>query len=112
MYIAELKKMVSNLPDKPFLVDIETVRSCKTYREACVKAWELKWVKNMKISTLAELGEFYPQHVSCWLNKNGGVGQKELPGKYIAQFEVLVGNHLVTQWLALQAGYVLAKEFI
>lgn len=111
MDIQTYKSVLKGIPDKPFLVDIETVKNCKTYREACRAAWGLRYVRNMTFLTMCEIGGLTRQHVSDWFMNDDSKTRKSMPAHAIPIFEEIVGNHLITQWIAFQAGYVLSKEW-
>lgn len=94
----------------PSVVPTHVVLQCKTYREAVRMAWALRRVHFMTFRQLAIEGGFYPQHVGDWLNADDKPKRRDLPGDCIPPFETVVGNTLVSQWLAGRAVLTVLEE--
>lgn len=86
----------------PRAVDLETVQAVLSYREAVRSAWALRHVPNLMSRSLAELIGAYPSHVSDYLASDDAPSRRDLPARLIPEFEWVVGNTLVSQWLAAQ----------
>lgn len=86
------------------------VRQCKTYREVCRMAWQMRRVRNMTYLMLAAYGGFYRPHVGDWFNKDDKKTRRDLPADCISTFEAIVGNTLVSQWIAWQSKLTVVEE--
>lgn len=96
--------------DGPSIAPAHAVRSCKSYREACRTAWSLRRVRNMTQRRLAEEAGLRPQLVTDYLNADDKPSRKSLPAERIASFERVVGNSLLSQWVAAQARLTVLEE--
>ena len=96
--------------DGPSIAPAHVVRSCKSYREACRLAWSLRRVRNMTQRRLAEDADLRPQLVTDYLNPDARADRKSLPAERIARFESVVGNSIVSQWVAAQAQLTVLEE--
>lgn len=96
--------------DAPSVAPTPYVQQCMTYREAVRMCWALRRVKRMTFRQLAAEGGFYPQHVGDWLNPDDAPKRRDLPGDNVAAFESVVGNTLVSQWLAAQSQLTVLEE--
>jgi hypothetical protein len=96
--------------DKPAVVPLQYVVRCRTYREAVRTAWELRRRKAMKHCKLAEEARLIAQHVSDYLNPDDKPKRRDLPAPRIADFEAVVGNTLVSQWLAARSSLTVLEE--
>jgi hypothetical protein len=94
----------------PSIAPSPLVTRCKTYREAVRMCWSLRRVHYMTLRQLAADGGFYPQHVGDWLNPDDKPKRRDLPGDCISRFEVVVGNTLVSQWLAFRSALTVLEE--
>lgn len=94
--------------DAPSAVAASDVAKVCTYRQAVCIAWANRRVKGMTNTTLCELTGMRPSHVSDYLNwqefDKKGRDLRDMPSKYIKAFESAVGNTLVSQWVAMEAG--------
>src|SRR5205085_6591630 len=90
----------------PQLVDREIVSACKSYREAVRASWEIGKRKRPGYTKrqLAEDIGSYPAHVSDYVHPDDDPSRRDLPAKRVNAFELQLGNRLVSQWLAAQAG--------
>ncbi|MCU4119333.1 hypothetical protein [Variovorax sp. N23] len=96
--------------DAPSVAPEQWVRYCKTYREAVRAAWALRRIKGAKIADMARDMQFVAQHVGDWLAKDDGPKRRSLPAHRIPDFELYVGNSLVSQWLASHAKLTVLEE--
>lgn len=96
--------------DGPSAVSTSAVNAAKTYREAVRLAWQMRRVKEMTRSMLAALAELYAPHVTDYLNSDDKPSRRDLPADAIARFEAVVGNTLVSQWLAGKSGLTVLEE--
>jgi hypothetical protein len=96
--------------DGPSIVPSELVRRCKTYREAVRTAWTYRRVAYMTQRQLSAEAELRPQFVTDYLNPDDKPTRRDLPAEQIPPFEAVVGNTLVTQWLAWQASLTVLEE--
>lgn len=97
------------LMEPPMAVPTQVIAFIKSYRQACRVALRLARVKRT-LRTLSEMGGFTYQHVSDWFNKDDARTRRSMPAECVARFEVIVGNTVVSQWLAAQAGLTVAEE--
>lgn len=86
------------------------VRYCKTYRDAVRTAWTLRRIKGAKPADMARDMKFIAQHISDWLAKDNKPKRRNLPAHHIPDFELYVGNTLVTQWIASHAKLTVLEE--
>lgn len=89
------------------VVPAEVVMGLRTYRHACRLAWKLR---NPRITqrTLAELAGLYPSHVSDYFSVHAG--RRELPAKCIGLAENVLGNTVISQWIAQQSKLTVLEE--
>lgn len=96
----------------PSTVHIALVEACASYRQAVKTAWSIRKSQRMTQATLSEITGIFPAHVSDYLSDNSvtpkGFERRDMPAKYIKEFERAVGNTLVSQWIAYQSGLVVA----
>ncbi|VVE82890.1 XRE family transcriptional regulator [Pandoraea sputorum] len=102
-------------PVKVFIPQ-SVINACSTYREAVRLAWEKRAHKGMTQSLLASLCDLYAPHVSDYLAKDGddskGNRRRELPAEKIDDFERVVGNRAVSQYLMRKAELTIMEEVI
>lgn len=94
----------------------EAIAACTSFRDAVCLAWEHRSRRGMTQRTLAELLEIKPSHMSNMLSREPvdrhGKPRQDLPARYIAAFERVVGNRGVAQYLARVAMLTLMEEVI
>jgi hypothetical protein len=94
----------------------ESIAACASFRDAVCLAWEHRALRGMTQRTLAELLEIPGSHMSNMLNKDDvdrhGKPRQDLPARKIAEFERVVGNRAVSQYLARLAALTLMEEVI
>lgn len=96
--------------DGPSVVPMELVKACVTYRQAVRMAWQRRRVDYMTQNQLAAEAGLYPQHVSDYLAKDDKSSRRDLPAGCISRFESVVGNTLVSQWVAAQSKLTVLEE--
>lgn len=89
------------------VVPPEVVMGIKSYRHACRLAWKLRYPR-MTQRTLAELAGLYTSHVSDYVSVHDQ--RRELPAKHVAAVEAIVGNTVISQWLAQQSKLTVLEE--
>ncbi|WP_434715482.1 XRE family transcriptional regulator [Paraburkholderia sp. A3RO-2L] len=97
-----------------FLPDEEIAR-CASFRDAVWLAWESRSVRITK-RTLAELCGLYAPHVTNFVNEHAfdskGKKRADLPADKVDEFERVVGNRAVSQWLADRAELTILERMI
>ncbi|OJA66560.1 hypothetical protein BGV71_31760 [Burkholderia ubonensis] len=94
----------------------ESIAECRSFRDAVCLAWDARAERGMTQRTLAERLEVPASHLSNMLNRDPvdrhGKARQDLPARLIADFERVVGNHAVSQYLARMAMLTLMEEVI
>jgi hypothetical protein len=90
------------------VVPPEVVMRLRTYRQACRLSWKLRVIRGMTQRTLAEHAGLYPSHTSDYFSVHEH--KRELPARHIASVERVVGNTVITQWLAQQTKLTILEE--
>jgi hypothetical protein len=90
------------------VVPPQVVMQVRSYRHACRLAWKLRAVRNLTRRTLAELSGLYASHVSDYFSVVEH--RRELPAKHIAQVELVLGNTVISQWVAQQSKLTVLEE--
>lgn len=94
----------------------EQIAACASFRDAVVLGWKNRAVRGMTQRTLAELLDVPPSHMSNMLNHEAvdrhGKARQDLPARLVADFERVVGNRAVSQWLSRMAMLTLMEEVI
>lgn len=96
--------------DRACVAPTQYVLMCKTYREAVRMCWGLRRVHHMTRRQLAHEAGLRPQFVSDYLHSDDKPTRRSLPADQIAAFEAVVGNTLVTQWVAAQQSLTVLEE--
>lgn len=96
--------------DAPSVAPEQWVRIAKTYRHAVRLSWKLKRVQKMTRRQLAAEADLYPQHVTDYLHEDDKRSRRDLPAEAVARFEAVVGNTLVSQWIARNAQLTVLEE--
>lgn len=90
------------------VVPPQVVMSLKSYRQACRLAWKLRQPR-ITYRTLAELVEgLYLSHVSDYFSVHEQ--RRELPARWIGQVEAVLGNTVISQWVAQQSRLTVLEE--
>lgn len=90
------------------VVPHEVVRKLETYRDACRLAWDLRRNRHLTMRTLAELANLYAPHVSEYFSARPD--KRELPARHIAAVERVIGNTIISQWLAMRSELTVIEE--
>lgn len=106
----QLKLPLFGRLDGPSVVPVQYVKACASYREACRLAWDLRRVPNMTRRTLAAEAGLVAQHVTDYLIECEQPHRRSLPANRVAAFEGIVGNCLVSQWMAAQVNLTVLEE--
>lgn len=85
----------------------EVVMALPSYRHACRMAWKLRSPRITQ-RTLAELAGLYASHVTDYFSPR--TERRELPAKHVAAVERVLGNTLISQWLAQQSRLTVLEE--
>lgn len=96
--------------DRPSIAPTQYIQMCKTYREAVRMCWALRRVHHMALRQLGAEAGIRPQVLSDYLNTDDKPQRRDLPAHRIAAFEAVVGNSLVTQWVAAQQALTVLEE--
>jgi hypothetical protein len=96
--------------DAPSVAPAQWIKQAKTYREATRLCWQLRRVSRMTKQQLSSEAELYPQHVTDYLHEDDKPSRRDLPADAIARFEAVVGNSLISQWLAAQSKLTVLEE--
>ncbi|WKB52997.1 helix-turn-helix domain-containing protein [Eleftheria terrae] len=84
------------------------VRQLLTYRDACRLAWEKRAIPGLTQRTVAELAGLHPPHVSDYFSPDPS--RRELPARAIGDVERVLGNTVISQWVAKQARLTVLEE--
>lgn len=95
--------------DGPDVVPTTTLRLAKNYREAVRLCWALRRAKGMRPIDLGRYG-FTRQHVTDYLNEDDAPKRRNLPPWRIREFEDLMGNSAISQWIAGDARLTVLEE--
>lgn len=89
------------------VVPPEVVMGVKSYRHACRLAWKLR-TPRITQRTLAEAAGLYTSHVSSYFSVHAD--RRELPARHVAAVEAVLGNAVISQWLAQQSKLTVLEE--
>jgi DNA-binding transcriptional regulator YdaS (Cro superfamily) len=90
------------------VVPTAVVARLEGYRHACRLAWKLRVQRRLTQSQLAALAGLYPSHVSDYFSVQER--RRELPAKHVGAVERILGNTIISQWLARNAQVTLLEE--
>lgn len=90
------------------VVPPQVVMGIKSYRHACRWAWKLRRVRNLTRRSLAEQAGLYATHVTDYFSQHES--RRELPAKHVAAVERVLGNTIISQWLAQQSQLTVLEE--
>jgi hypothetical protein len=101
---------------QPQFLPRDQVAECASFRDAVILAWKNRAVRGMTQRTLAELLDVKTSHKSNMLNREAvdrhGKPRQDLPARLVADFERVVGNRAVSQWLSRMAMLTLMEEVL
>jgi hypothetical protein len=96
--------------EPPKVYPREVVEQARTYRAAVRLAWEKRRVRGMTKQQLAAEASLYASHVSDYLHADDKPSRRDLPASKVAEFESVVGNRIVSQWLSARADFTVMEE--
>ena len=105
---AQLALMGGVVRAQRLVVPAQVVMQVRSYRHACRLAWKLRSIRNLTRRTLAELTGLYTSHVSDYFSVNES--RRELPARHIAAVEKVLGNTVISQWVAQQSHLTVLEE--
>ncbi len=94
--------------DGPSVVPTHLIQHARSYRQACQMAFALRRVKGLTRRSLAEACGVYASHITEYLSSDES--RREMPARYIAAFEQVVGNTAISQWIAAGAKLTVLEE--
>jgi hypothetical protein len=90
------------------VVPPEVIMGVASYRHAVRLAWKLRVVKNLTRRSLADQAGLYAPHVSDYFSVLPN--KRELPAKHIAAVELVLGNTVISQYLARRSDLTVLEE--
>jgi len=93
------------------VVPAAVISNLPSWRHACRLAWKLRFPRNLTYSGLVERagpGTLYLSHVSDYFSRREK--RRELPARHVALVEAVIGNTVMSQWLARQAQLTCIEE--
>lgn len=78
------------------------------FRHACRLAWKLRANRRLTKRQLADDCGLYYSHVTDYFSVHEA--RRELPARHVAAVERVLGNAVMSQWLAHQAQVTLLEE--
>jgi hypothetical protein len=90
------------------VVPPEVVMNLPSYRHAVRLAWKLRAIRNLTQRSLAEQAGLYTSHVSDYFSVHAG--RRELPARHIAVVEAVLGNTVISQYIAQQSKLTVLEE--
>lgn len=79
-----------------------------TYRQACRLGWKLRRVRNLTYADLARQAGLYKSHVSDYFSVHAQ--RRELPAAAIGRVQRILGNTVISQWVAWSGGITVLDE--
>lgn len=107
-YTRELPLVGGVVQQQRLVIPAEVVMQLKSYRHACRLAWRIRVIRNMTKRTFAEQAGLYASHVTDYFSVLEN--RRELPARYIAQAEKILGNTVISQWVAQQSCLTVMEE--
>ena len=98
------------LIEPPKVYPRHVVESARTYREAVRLAWQMRRIRGMTKQLLAAEACLYASHVTDYLKEDDRPTRRDLPAHKVAEFECVVGNRIVSQWMAMQSELTVLEE--
>lgn len=94
----------------------DAIAACGSFRDAVRLAWDNRVQRGMTQSILAAHLEIANSHMSSMLHRcavdGHGKARRDLPARSIADFERVVGNRAISQYLSRMAMLTLMEEVI
>lgn len=107
-YTLELPLIGGVVRPQRLVVPAEALMRVYTYRQACRLAWKLRAIRNMTKRTLAEVAGLYASHVTDYFSVRDT--RRQLPAEHIAAVERILGNTVISQWIAQQSKLTVLEE--
>lgn len=95
--------------DAPSVVPPSAMRLVRNYRDAVRLCWALRRAKGLRPVDLGRYG-FTRQHVTDYLHEDDAPTRRSLPPSRIQEFEDLMGNSAISQWIAGGARLTVLEE--
>lgn len=108
LHQAQLALLGGVVQAQRLVVPPEVVMGILSYRHACRLAWKLRAIRNLTRRSLSELTGLYTSHVSDYFSLHEH--RRELPAKHIAAVERVLGNTVMSQWVAQQSQLTVLEE--
>lgn len=105
---AQLALLGGMVQAQRLVVPAQVVMGIRSYRHACRLAWKLRTVRNLTRRSLAEQTRLYTSHVSDYFSLHDH--RRELPARHIADVERVLGNTVISQWVAQQSKLTVLEE--
>lgn len=105
---AQLALLGGMVQAQRLVVPAQVVMGIHSYRHACRLAWKLRAVRNLTRRTLAEQTSLYTSHISDYFSVHDN--RRELPARHIADVERVLGNTVISQWVAQQSKLTVLEE--
>lgn len=96
--------------DAPKFVATWYVDKCKSWREVCRMAWQMRRVRNMTYTMFAAYGGFTRQHVGDWFNPDDKPTRRSMPVDCVHTAESILGVRILSQWIAKQSRLTILEE--
>jgi hypothetical protein len=106
----QLRLPMLTVYEGPQLVPLEVVDACRTYRDAVRACWDRRSRRSLTQRAMAVETGLHAPHVSDYLSEEPD--KRDLPAKYITEFQRSCGNLLITQWQARQDGVTIMEQFM
>jgi hypothetical protein len=97
--------------EAPKPVARSVISAIKTYRQAVRVAWKLRRAQGMTKQQLACFAGLYAPHITDYLHEDDRPSRRDLPAAKVTDFEDVVGNRVVSQWLAAQSNLTVLEGF-
>lgn len=100
----------------PSAAPYQWIRYAKTYRQAVRLAWKFRpegltrEELAREVSKIIKPDRMYPQHITDYLHPDDKPSRRDLPADKLAAFEQVVGNSIVSQWLASQSRLTVLEQ--
>lgn len=105
---AQLALLGGMVQAQRLVVPAQVVMGIRSYRHACRLAWKLRTVRNLTRRSLAEQTSLYTSHISDYFSVHDH--RRELPARHIADVERVLGNPVISQWVAQQSKLTVLEE--
>jgi hypothetical protein len=107
-YTLDLPLVGGMLRAQRLVVPLEVVHRLPSYRHACRLAWRLRAIRNMTRAQFAAASGLYASHVTDYLSVSDA--RRELPARHIPLVERVLGNTVISQWIAQQCDLTVVEE--